>query len=112
MKIDLHTHSHFSDGTHSPQFVIERAHRNGVSHLALTDHDCLDGYLATEQSGLPESLQIVAGVEISSLWENQEIHVLGLCLDPHNKGLTELLARQQQSKAAAVRHRTLAGCIR
>lgn len=100
MKIDLHTHSYFSDGTHSPQFVIERARRNGVSHLALTDHDCLEGFLATEYIDLPETLHIVSGVEISSLWENQEIHVLGLCLDPRHKGLTELLKSQQQRRQA------------
>jgi len=103
MKIDLHTHSHFSDGAHSPQFVVERAGRNGVSHLALTDHDCLEGFLATEQLDLPDTLQMVAGVEISTLWDNLEIHVLGLCLDPQYSGLSELLTNQQQRRRERLR---------
>jgi len=110
MKIDLHTHSHYSDGTHSPQFVIERARNNGVSHLAITDHDCLEGYLEGYLEGnltaahidLPGKLQLIAGVEISSLWENQEIHVLGLCLNPQHPGLNELLNRQQQRRRERV----------
>ena len=98
MKIDLHTHSHFSDGGHSPQFVAGRARSNGVSHLALTDHDCLEGYLAIEQLVLPDELQLVAGVEISTLWDKQEIHIVGLCINPQHPGLNELLANQQQRR--------------
>ena len=41
MKADLHCHSHFSDGQHPPQFLIDRAVANHVTHLAITDHDCL-----------------------------------------------------------------------
>ena len=98
MKIDLHTHSHFSDGAHAPQFVVERALSNGVSHLAITDHDCLEGYLDAVEIDLPESLRLVAGVEISTLWERLEIHVLGLCINPCHRGLKELLADQQQRR--------------
>jgi predicted metal-dependent phosphoesterase TrpH len=95
MKVDLHTHSHFSDGAHSPQFVVQRARANGVQQLALTDHDCLDGYLAARQLAVPDGPELIAGVEISTLWDKLEIHVLGLCVDPHHEGLSELLAEQQ-----------------
>ena len=98
MKIDLHTHSHFSDGTHPPRFVVERAHANGVSQLALTDHDCLEGYLDAARLDLPDSLQLVAGVEISTLWTTLEIHVLGLCIDPQHGGLNKLLVDQQRRR--------------
>ena len=42
MKADLHCHSHYSDGKHSPAFLLERARQNQVTHLAITDHDCID----------------------------------------------------------------------
>ena len=43
MKADLHCHSHYSDGKQSPSFLLARAKEKGVTHLALTDHDCVDG---------------------------------------------------------------------
>ncbi len=98
MKIDLHTHSYFSDGAHSPRFVVERARTNGVQQLALTDHDCLDGYLTAKQLALPDAPILIPGVEISTLWDKLEIHVLGLCIDPDHEGLGALLACQQQRR--------------
>ena len=95
MKVDLHTHTHYSDGTHSAEYVVQRASDNGVSHLAVTDHDCLEGYLAAAETNLPNGPQLISGVEVSTLWEGQEIHVLGLCVNPQHRGLNELLKNQQ-----------------
>lgn len=94
MNADLHCHSYYSDGTRSPAFAVQRAIDNGLSHLALTDHDCTDGL-----SELPpgnDAITIIPGVEISSSWEGQEIHVVGLSINPHAPGLQRLLANQQQ----------------
>ncbi|MBT8145200.1 MAG: PHP domain-containing protein [Gammaproteobacteria bacterium] len=98
MKVDLHTHSHFSDGAHSPKFVVERAHANGVSHLALTDHDCLEGYVSAANLDLPDSLQLIPGVEISALWDTREVHVVGLFVCPSHPGLSSLLIDQQERR--------------
>lgn len=98
MKADLHTHTYFSDGNHSPQFVIARARDNGVAQLALTDHDCLEGYLDVYNKGLPDDIRVVPGVEISTLWSNLEIHVLGLGLNHEHKPLRKLLSEQQQKR--------------
>jgi len=40
---DLHIHTHFSDSTSSPQEVVEQAHANNLSCIAITDHDTIDG---------------------------------------------------------------------
>ena len=95
MKADLHCHSHFSDGKHTPAALVERAAEVGLTHLAITDHD----YLHTA-SDLPESdsVQLIPGVEISCQWENQEIHIVGLCLDVSDRSLNALLQRQQQAR--------------
>ena len=45
MKIDLHTHTTASDGTLSPVELIDRALERGITHLAITDHDTIDGLL-------------------------------------------------------------------
>ena len=98
MKFDLHTHSHFSDGVHPPEFVLARASENGVSHLALTDHDCLDGYLHACHSRQDNSPELVPGVEISTVWENLEIHVVGLDFDPYDPVLSSFLKGQQEKR--------------
>lgn len=82
--IDLHSHSTYSDGTSTPEELLRCANDNGLKALALTDHDTV--------AGIPEFLQAaekypgllaIAGVEISTLYRNREIHIVGLFLD-HN----------------------------
>lgn len=72
--------------------------------LAITDHDTLAGYFAardwlTSSDGADTKLKLICGVEISTQWGRQGIHVLGLNVDPHNARLLELLNAQQQLRA-------------
>ena len=96
MKVDLHCHSFFSDGKQSPDFLVNRAIENGVTHLAITDHDCTDGLdaIAVDTTGI----SIVPGVEISCHWNALEIHVVGLLVDPAADDLRRLLTAQQLSR--------------
>lgn len=80
MIFDLHSHTSFSDGSLQPEALIQRALENGVDVLSITDHDTLDAY-----RHLPEDLagiELVAGIEFSTQWQNTGIHVLGLNVDP------------------------------
>jgi 3',5'-nucleoside bisphosphate phosphatase len=95
MKPDLHCHSHFSDGKHSPQFLIERALANAVSHLAITDHDCV---AACANLPVVDGLVLIQGVEISCSWLEKEIHIVGLGIDSLQPELGSLLQRQQQAR--------------
>ena len=96
MKADLHCHSHFSDGKQSPSFLLQRATKNGLTHLALTDHDCTDGLASLQREA--EELTIINGVELSCLWNTMEIHIVGLFIDPTNSGMEKLLASQQAQR--------------
>ena len=87
MQVDLHCHSHFSDGKHQASFLVERALINHVTHLALTDHDCIDVH--TQQID-HMGLSIIKGVEISSAWQNSEIHIVGLCINVQAVSYTHL----------------------
>ena len=95
LKADLHCHSHYSDGKHSPSDLLERARENGVTHLAITDHDCVAAL--TEISG-DAHLTLIPGVEISCAWGARELHVVGLGVDPADPALTALLESQQASR--------------
>lgn len=95
MKADLHCHSYFSDGKHAPAELMAMALENGLSHLAITDHDCIDAHLDLVSS---DALTIISGVEISCAWDNREIHIVGLGIETGNSDLCSLLARQQANR--------------
>lgn len=93
MKADLHCHSHYSDGKESPDFLLARARENRVTHLALTDHDCIDGIEELRMNA--GEITIIDGVELSCVWNNVEIHVVGLLIDRSSAHIEKLLAAQQ-----------------
>jgi predicted metal-dependent phosphoesterase TrpH len=79
--VDLHCHSVVSDGTLSPVDLVERAHRNGVDLLALTDHDEVSGLEAAQARADELGLRFVPGVEVSVTWSGETIHIVGLRID-------------------------------
>lgn len=108
MTFDLHTHSTASDGSLAPHELLQLAKARGVSVLAITDHDTLAGYQAASswmQTGAapPALPRLVPGVEISTQWGRQGIHVLGLNVDPGNGRLRDLLASQQARRSQRAR---------
>ena len=84
---DLHCHSTASDGVLSPAKVVQRAAANGVSVLALTDHDELAGLVPAAEAARAAGIRFVTGVEISITWGGISIHIVGLDVDPANETL-------------------------
>jgi 3',5'-nucleoside bisphosphate phosphatase len=78
--VDLHTHSTASDGTLPPEGVIEAAARCGLSALALTDHDTIDGVPAARAAGERLGIRVIAGAELSAFHDDSEVHLLALHL--------------------------------
>jgi len=101
---DLHCHSTASDGTLSPTALVARAAQRGVDFLALTDHDDLSGLPEAHHASIGSSVQIINGVELSTLWERRTVHVVGLFFDADSLALNEALtsvraARRQRAEA-------------
>lgn len=103
LNIDLHCHSTVSDGTLAPQELIERAHRNGVELLALTDHDELGGLAAATARAAALGLPFVCGVEVSVTWGGETIHIVGLKVDPANAELVRGLASTREGRDGRAR---------
>ncbi|MEH8020290.1 RNase RNM [Rheinheimera metallidurans] len=100
MKIDLHSHTLCSDGVLSPADLVARAVERDVNALAITDHDTVAGLAAAQQAidELQLPLTLINGVEISTSWQQQEIHIVGLNINPHCPTLLSRLAIQQQRR--------------
>ena len=102
--IDLHTHSNISDGSLSPEELVQAAHAVGVHTLALTDHDTMDGLAQARESAKQLNIQIIDGVEISSQWsrpatkKSYGVHIVALNMQ-HPEPLLEVLKQQKQIRA-------------
>jgi hypothetical protein len=94
--IDLHCHSTASDGALSPADLLARAHEKGVSHLALTDHDTLNGLGSARLAAQDYNIELISGVELSCVWRSHTIHIVGLDFAEDDP---QFLARLQQQNA-------------
>ena len=83
--IDLHVHSTFSDGTLTPSELISRAKQFHLAAMALTDHDTIEGIPEAVQAASEQNLELVPGVELSTFWDEKEIHIVGLFIDYTDK---------------------------
>lgn len=79
---DLHCHSTASDGALSPTAVVQRAHQQGVTALALTDHDTTDGLVEAQGCAATIGIRLITGIELSTDWQNKCFHIVGLGIDP------------------------------
>ena len=95
MKIDLHNHSYYSDGVLSPSEVVRLAKKEGCDVFALTDHDTTDGLIEAQQQADESDLKLVHGVEISAMWSNMTVHIVGLGVDINNVTLQAGLKQHQ-----------------
>ena len=83
---DLHVHTTASDGRLSPDEVIDQAIEAGLSYIAITDHDTVDGLvqLHSIQQSLPASLVVIPGIEFGTDLGENEVHILGYYIDIFN----------------------------
>ncbi|HGX3825965.1 TPA: RNase AM [Escherichia coli] len=97
---DLHSHTIASDGCLTPEALVRRAVEMRVGTLAITDHDTTAAIAPAREeisrSGL--ALNLIPGVEISTVWENHEIHIVGLNIDITHPLMCEFLAQQTERR--------------
>ena len=96
MKIDLHSHSFYSDGVLSPSEVVKLASQAGCELFSLTDHDTTEGSAEAKLEADKLNLSLINGVEISAFWRNMAIHILGLGIDINNDILQTGLEHNQK----------------
>lgn len=97
--IDLHLHTHYSDGSDSPALVIERAAALGIRAVAITDHDTIDALPEGRAAADAAGVGFLNGVEISSRFEDMGVHLLAYGFDEQSPTLRAMLARLTEGRA-------------
>ncbi len=100
MKLDLHIHSHASDGACSPAEVVERAVAGGLDVIALADHDTVAGVRPAMKAARGLPIQVIPAVEMSSAIGGKDIHILAYLVDLDSLALTALARRGTERRAA------------
>ncbi|MCR4338031.1 MAG: PHP domain-containing protein [Candidatus Omnitrophica bacterium] len=100
---DLHIHTYFSDSTDSPQEVVRQAIEKGLSCIAITDHDVLDGIEPTRLAAESYDLEVIPGIELSTEKDKKDIHILGYFLDYQNPQLQAKLNPFQEARVERVK---------
>jgi len=103
--LDLHTHSVYSDGSLTPEEIVDIAVDLGLKALAITDHDNVLAYeIAKAQAKKRHEednkplLEIIPGIEINTIHEKQEVHILGYFMNSASKEMQDLIVYQQHAR--------------
>ncbi|MGL5085163.1 MAG: PHP domain-containing protein, partial [Clostridium sp.] len=86
---DLHIHSNYSDGTMTPEEIIDEAIGKGLKCISITDHDSLASQYVTNKKF--NDINIIPGIELSTEFRDLEIHMLGYNLDIENENLNKVV---------------------
>jgi signal-transduction protein with cAMP-binding, CBS, and nucleotidyltransferase domain/predicted metal-dependent phosphoesterase TrpH len=104
VRVNLHTHSHLSDGELAPGDLAEHLAQAGVRAAALTDHDTIEGLPAFREALVRKGVGFITGVELTATDpEEGEKHILGYGFDPGNEALRDLLGRSAPNKRPTYR---------
>ena len=98
-RVDLHTHTSYSDGLDSPARLVAKAAQQGLHSIAITDHDILAALSEAQQAGLDYGVEVLVGVELTVRYQQyDDIHLLGYFFDPAHTALQAQLALAQQHR--------------
>lgn len=99
---DLHTHTRFSDGTDEPAELVARAAKAGLSCVAVTDHDSVEGVSQAVEEGARRGIEVIPGIELTAELDGVEVHMLGYLLDHRDPGLKARLAELRDNRVGRV----------
>lgn len=97
-KPDLHSHTLFSDGTDTPTELVNKAVAAGLSTLAITDHDTVEGIPEAQTAAEGTSLNLIPGIECSVQFDQRPFHIVGLNVDIHNTELNKLIKQLNKTR--------------
>lgn len=99
---DLHLHTHFSDGTFTPQELILEACKRNLCAISIVDHDTVGGVGVSLEIGKSVNLEVLPGIELTAEYDCLEAHILGYLIDYKNKELLEELERLKENRVERI----------
>lgn len=99
MPIDLHAHTTASDGSLTPTELVELAVTAGLTALAVTDHDTLDGLPEAMRAAQSLGVELVPGIELAITYPSGRFHMLGYLVDPDSPILSSRLRLLKENRA-------------
>jgi len=99
MRMDLHMHSTFSDGTYTPEMLAKKSRAMGLELICITDHDVASGINRSIEAAFQEGLRTMSGIELSSLHNDDLVHILGYGLEPDSLSLMRTIEHNQNAIA-------------
>ena len=100
---DLHLHTFFSDGTFTPEELVERASKLGFSAIALTDHDTVEGCDRAAAACAAANMEFISGTELTAEHDDTEVHILAYFVDTQNQALLTRIAGFQSVRQNRIR---------
>jgi predicted metal-dependent phosphoesterase TrpH len=100
---DLHLHTLFSDGTFTPEELVERASKLGFAAIALTDHDTVEGCERAAAACAAAQMEFIPGAELTAEHEDTEVHILAYLVDTQNQVLLTSIAGFQAVRQNRIR---------
>ena len=98
LMIDLHVHSVYSDGTYTVEEIIKEAEKIGITQLAITDHNILDGsLLADKMVKQISNIDYIIGTELSVDYNHNEVHLLALFPKPSDYSNVQFIINEGQA---------------
>jgi len=101
--IDLHLHTTASDGRLSPAQLVARVAAAGITTMSVTDHDTVAGLAEVAAEAAPRGIRLVPGIEITSVAEGRDVHMLGYFFDVANAPLLAFLEGQRALRVSRMR---------
>jgi predicted metal-dependent phosphoesterase TrpH len=101
--IDLHMHTTASDGRLAPAELVDRVAAAGITAMSVTDHDTVSAIAVVRTIAREHGIDLVAGIEITSVHDDRDVHMLGYFFDPADPALLEFLKTQRANRVERFR---------
>jgi hypothetical protein len=101
--IDLHLHTTASDGRLTPAQLVARVAAAGITTMSVTDHDTVAGLVEVGAEAAARGIRLVPGIEVTSIADARDVHLLGYFFDPGNAALAAFLEGQRAVRVSRVR---------
>lgn len=101
--IDLHLHTTASDGHLTPAQLVARAAAAGITTMSVTDHDTVAGLAEVGSEAAARGIRLVPGIEVTSVADGRDVHLLGYFFEPGNAPLLSFLEEQRANRVSRTR---------